>query len=149
MQDKPITDSDKQALRGMVSMGCASDVAAQTLGWTPEQLADTLRSDPAFALEVSQAKGKAHFHFVRSLHSASKDEKNWRAATWWLERRAQKQFGRNKNQVWTDADLVAFLDALTQIVVQSVHDPEDGQRLLAELGVLAQGTAHTTEAARK
>ncbi|QEG37834.1 hypothetical protein [Bythopirellula goksoeyrii] len=149
MEDKPITESDKRAIRTMVAMGCEITVAAQALGWNSEQLADELHSNPAFASEVEQAEGQAQFHFVRSLHSASKDEKHWRAATWWLERRAQKQFALRGSRAWTDAELVAFLDSLTTIIVKSVSNLEDRQQLLADLGSLAQGETHTSEGALK
>lgn len=145
MDDTPITDSERRALRAMVAVGCDRETAAKALGWTREQINEALQNDADFAREVLQAEGQAEFHHMRILHNAAKDEKHWRAATWWLEHRAKKDDGRVSLLQAIAAQLDEFVEQLVKIVQVEVKADEDRKRLLARLQELSRDEQPVTE----
>ncbi|TWU30218.1 hypothetical protein [Bythopirellula polymerisocia] len=139
MDDTQINDSDKRALRTMLFVGCDREMAAKVLGWTAEKLRKALESDTEFANELLQAEGQAEFHHMRVLHNAAKDEKHWRVAAWWLERRAKRRYGRRSQRDLTDTQLEDFIENLARIIQSEVTQDEDRQRLLEKMAEFLRG----------
>ena len=135
-QHGAITPTQQRALRAMVAMGCDHEMGAKALGVTPEELDDLLSRDPQFAQELWQAEGQAEFHHMRTLHAAAKDEKYWRAATWWLERRAKRYASRPRTPQLSPALLDQYLETLAEILLEEVRDPAVQRRVLARLADL-------------
>ncbi len=132
---------EKATLRAMAAMGCDREMAAKAVGWTISQLRQVLRDDPEFAQALLRAEGQAEFQRMRNLHSATKDDKNWRAATWWLERRAQNRYARRSRKL-TTAEIQELIDELVDIVFADVTREADRERLVISLATLALSLEH-------
>jgi hypothetical protein len=76
------------------------------------------------------------------LHDAANDQKNWRAATWWLERRADRRYGRRKSRNVTTEEIQEFIDELVELVFAEVTREHDRERLVTSLAALAYGWEH-------
>lgn len=133
---------EKATLRAMTAMGCDREMAAKGVGWTVGQLRHVLGDDPEFAQVLLRAEGQAELHRMRILHNATKDEKHWRAATWWLERRAQNRYARRISRSVTTVEIQEFIDELVDIVFAEVTREADRERLVTSLAALAHEWEH-------
>jgi len=86
--------------------------------------------DASFASEVRRAEGASELAHVRNVQNAAQDVKNWRASTWWLERRSPERFGRRSAGTVTTRQLNAFVAQLVSVVMDELRDATDRQRLI-------------------
>ncbi len=138
MEDSPITDNDRRTLRAIVAAGCDRDTAAKALRWTREQLEEAVRNDPQLAGEVLQSEAQAELYHMRNVQSAAKDEKHWRAATWWLDRKTKKEDGRVSLLRKFASLLEQFIERLIRIVQVEVKQEQDRLRLLDRVRELSR-----------
>lgn len=127
---------DKNTLRAMISTGCDREMAAKGVGWTMERLREILGDDPEFAEELLRAEGQAEYHRMRNLHNATKEEKHWRAATWWLERRARSRYAR-QSRALTTVEIQELVDEMVDMVFLDVTREADRERLVTSLAEFA------------
>jgi hypothetical protein len=118
---------------GMVFMGCDLDIAAHTVGWSEERLAEECQQGSQFAKELALREGSVELHHMRNVHKAAEDVKNWRASTWWLARRAAERRERKKGQAFTISEIQAFLEELVDLVFDAIAGEADRDRLIASL----------------
>lgn len=117
----------------MISIGCDRETACNYLGKTAEQLRQHLEHDLDFRSRLRRAEATPEFNHMRNLYNAAKEEKNWRASVWWLERRAPERYARRSPDALTTAQLRVFVEELAENIVGEVSDLNDRTRLLNRL----------------
>jgi len=121
----------------MLSMGCDRETACSALGVTVEQLQAAQQANPGFSRRMLKAEGRAEVHRMHVLHLATKDEKNWRAATWWLERRSRQRLDSRKSKSISTVELQKFIEGLADILYKAVTSEEDRERVVRRLSEVA------------
>jgi hypothetical protein len=126
-------DLRKTRILGMVFFGCDREIAAHSVGWSKGQLRVELKADEQFSLELARNEGLAELHHMKLVHKATEDEKNWRAATWWLDRRSKDRKERAGKRVITPDEITEFVEELVEIVFAEVKGETDRDRLAVAL----------------
>ncbi len=132
------TSEQKRECCLMISMGCDRETACNYLGKTAEELRYELRHDLAFRKQLLRAEATPEFNHMRNLYKAAQDEKHWRASVWWLERRAPERYARRPPGALTAPQLRQVIEELAETIVGEVNNPQDRQRLLARLVLIAE-----------
>jgi hypothetical protein len=132
-------ENEKVTLRTMVAMGCDREMAAKAVGWSTNELREELRNDPQYAKALLRAEGQSEFQRMRVLHDATSDQKNWRAAIWWLERRAERRYGRRRSRNVTSDEIQEFINEFIELVFAEISNEHDRERLVSGLAALAYG----------
>jgi hypothetical protein len=132
-QDAPENDLLKSRILGMVIVGCAREVAAHSVGWSEATLRRELETDEQFALDLARHEGLAELHHMKLVHKATEDEKNWRAATWWLDRRSKDRKERASKLVITSDEIAEFVEGLVELIFAEVKAEADRDRLAVAL----------------
>lgn len=127
------TDDEKRECCLMISIGCDRETACNYLGKTAEQLRAELRDCPEFFKELLRAEATPEFNHMRNLYNAAKEEKNWRASVWWMERRAPERFARRLPDTLSTTQLRNFVEELAETIINEINDSQDRTRLLAKL----------------
>jgi hypothetical protein len=122
-------DKQKSTILGMLAVGCPREVAAHCVGWSEKRLQTEMKQDEQFAHELARHEGGAELHHMKLVHKASKDEKNWRASTWWLDRRSRDRKDRANSRVVTTDELSEFVEDLIRIILAEVSVEVDRDRL--------------------
>jgi hypothetical protein len=122
-------DIEKSRVLGMVLVGCAREVAAHSVGWSEQQLRAELKADEQFALELVRNEGFAELHHMKLVRKATEDEKNWRASTWWLDRRAKDRKDRASKRVITPDEITDFIEEFVRTIITHVTVEADRERL--------------------
>jgi hypothetical protein len=125
--------TERGKILGMVFMGCEVDIAAHTVGWSEQRLADECHNYPEFAKELAEREGMVELHHMRNVHKAAEDVKNWRASSWWLTQRASERRRRKKGLAFTCDEILLFLEELVDIVFATIANDEDRDRLITRL----------------
>lgn len=126
-------EKDKGRVLGMVFMGCDAEVAARSVGWTEKQFAEQLARDPVFAQDLALNEGNAELHHMKTVHTAAKEPKNWRASAWWIARRTARRRDDKLAGAISISAIQQFLEDLVDIVFQEVTDEECCDRLVARV----------------
>ena len=132
------TDELKRECCLMISMGCDRETACNYLGKTAAELRAELQRDGAFCRQLLRAEATPEFSHMRNLYNAARDEKNWRASVWWLERRAPERYAKRAPESITAAQLRQVIEELTEAIGSEVNDPQDRRRVLARLVQIAE-----------
>jgi hypothetical protein len=127
----------------IVSVGCDRLAAAKYVGCSLADLRRAMQNVPQFAADVRRAEAAIEMTHMRNVQSAARDEKNWRASVWWLERRAPERYGRRDAGAVTAQQLEAFVAQLAAAVAEEVHDADDRQRLVTRLHRVAVSVTQT------
>lgn len=136
-----LTEEQKREALLILSIGCDRATAASYVGTSAASLEAATAEDRAFADAVARAEAAAEMAHMRNVQQAAKEEKNWRASVWWLERRLPDRYGRRNAESVTPGELKRFLAALAEAVAEEVSHPQDRERLLQRvrsLGVLEE-----------
>jgi hypothetical protein len=128
-----LTPEQKGQVFGILSVGCDRETAANFIGCSSADIGQAMRSDPAFAATVRRTEAAAEVNHMRNVQQAAKDEKNWRASVWWLERRSPDRFGSRSAGTVTTRNLKAFLEMLSGCLNEDVQNAEDRERILNRL----------------
>lgn len=128
-----LSDAQRQELRSILLLGCDRTTARNFLGLAPAQLREALAGDDGLAVLVARAEAAAELHHMRNVHGAAKDEKNWRASVWWLERRSPERFARRDAASWSPSELAEVLEELAAEIVAEIDDPDVRRRMVDRL----------------
>lgn len=93
----PGAQSNEMSARDVVAavrLGCDRATAARCAGWTMAQLDRRLAADEDFRREIERSEAVLELSHLRNVQAAAKDEKNWRASVWWLERSMPARYGK-------------------------------------------------------
>jgi hypothetical protein len=131
-----LTDEQKGQIYGILSVGCDRQTAANFVGCSLAAIRRAMQHDSAFAAEVCRAEAGAELSHMRTVQNAGKDEKNWRASVWWLERRAPERFGPRGPGVVTARQLKAFAEILADILQNDIADHDQRQHILGRLNAV-------------
>ncbi|MGI9457214.1 MAG: hypothetical protein ACR2NU_11680 [Aeoliella sp.] len=83
-----MTDQQQQEICSVASVGCPRETAAASVGVSVDQIEAEIQANPAFAARLHRAEAMIEITHMQNVRQASKEEKNWRASVWWLERSA-------------------------------------------------------------
>jgi predicted ATP-dependent protease len=128
-----LTAEQKGQIYGILSVGCDRETAANFIGRSLADIVRAMRQDADFSASVRRTEAAAELNHMRTVQNAAKDEKNWRAAVWWLERRSPERFGSRGAGTVTTRHLKAFLSFIGDCLNTDIHDATDRERVLARL----------------
>ena len=122
----------------VASLGCDRELIARYLGCEEIQLVDSLAHDEAFHKAWQRAHATAELSHIRNIQQAAKDEKNWRASVWWLERHVPVRYAKRSLGEVTRNELVKLIQTIAQKIASVVEQPDDQRRLLSKLTELTE-----------
>jgi hypothetical protein len=126
----PLSDEQKSQIRGILSVGCDRQTAADYVGCSLADIRRTMLEDGAFMADVRRAEAGIELMHMRNVQEAAEKKKDWRASVWWLEQRSPERFAR-KVGTMTARQLKAFTAMLLDIYREEVRDAADRERLIA------------------
>ena len=82
---------------------------------------------------MGRAEAGAELSHLRVVQEAAKDVKNWRASTWWLERRAPDRYGPRGAGVVTARQLKAYIAILANVIRGGDQGEMDAAQVITRL----------------
>ncbi|MDC0935867.1 hypothetical protein OAS39_06245, partial [Pirellulales bacterium] len=126
-----LNSDQKQKILQVVRFGCDRLTACDYVDCTPSELADAMTRDAEFQSEYRRAAATAEVNRMKVINEAADDVKNWRAATWWFERREQER----AEQGGVDASqLQPMVEQIESLIVECIDHLPTRRRLLTRLG---------------
>lgn len=133
-----LTESQQRDVLLIVGVGCDRSVAASYAGVDPRAIDATAEASGAFARELARAEANAELMHVQNIRQAAKDEKNWRASVWWLERVFPERYARKESGGVSPGDIQSLLQQVAEAIAESVQTSEERAALLRRIDSLAQ-----------
>jgi hypothetical protein len=132
MSDKlSLTPRQKEQVLSVLRMGCRRKTAIDFAGVDVAELDAEMQRDAAFARDVLQAEAVAEIQHMSRVQSAAKDDRNWRASAWWIER--QRQDTATTDASPTLQHVVELVERLAEVIVTVLVDEELRHALLERL----------------
>jgi hypothetical protein len=141
-----LTDEQRRSICTILSAGCDRETATNGVGCSLDELRREMTRNHEFAIEVRRAEAACELTHMQNVRSAAREDKNWRASVWWLERRAPERYGRRDAGVVTTRQLESFLSQLVSTITAEVHDDEDRVRLVARLQQIVESLEQMSDA---
>ncbi|TWT85580.1 hypothetical protein Pla123a_03870 [Posidoniimonas polymericola] len=131
-----LTEQQKQDLCNLAAVGCRRETAARFVGRTVAEIAEVTEADPEFAVRLCRAEATVELAHMRCVQQAIRDEKNYRAAIWWLENAAPEGYLRRTTDALSRAELNKLLAAIIAAIESEVARPEERDALAGRLSEL-------------
>ncbi len=136
---KPLLDDAKRReICAILAIGGTRRMAAHYVGCSVDTVGRAALRDPAFADQIRKAEVGSEILFLRNLRAACQDAKQWRAATWGLERFFPDRYGRRPPRTITRAALRQLLRHLGLEIASGFPSGADRQRIVARLDQLVR-----------
>lgn len=132
----PLDAKTKTGILAVVSLGATLETAARYFKREPREIVDEIAADAEFQRDFQQAREQAEVFFLKQVKSAAQDAKNWRAATWSLERLYPDRYGRLKADSVSVDELRALFERLRETIAAEFQEPADREKIEAKLDAL-------------
>ncbi len=110
-----------------IGLGLSRRMAARQVRCAHTTIARTAARDPLFALDLANAENEVDVESMRQIREAAKEQKNWRAAAWLLERRNPDEFGRRTAHSMSGDHVMELLaDVFSYIFPRLPEEEADG-----------------------
>ena len=133
-----LTEEQKHEATLVASLGCDRELIARYLGCDEIQIVETFARDETFRKAWHRAHATAELSHIRNIQQAAKEEKNWRASVWWLERHVPARYAKRSLGEVTRSELVKLIRNVAEKIASVVKQPEDQRRLLSKLTELTE-----------
>lgn len=137
-QSQILDELTQQKVCAVLALGCSRKTAADYLGCSPELIRSTARRRKEFAVQATKSEAICEISALTQLSKALKDERNWRAVIWLLERRFPDRYGLRAPRSASPRQVIEVMNQLIDVVAGEVHDAEDQRRVVARLQSLVQ-----------
>ena len=137
-----LTEEQQREAVLITSVGCDRETVAKYVGCTSAGLVEAMIGDAAFAASMLRAEASSELAHMRNVQQAGKDDKQWRASVWWLERRAPERYAKREIDAIGRRELVRLLGIVAAGIADVVTDVNDRKRVLERLQDLAESMAN-------
>jgi hypothetical protein len=127
----------RQKIIAMVANGSSRRIAAAYVGCATSTITRSAARDPDFAAELNRAEQNSEIIALRSLHSAARNGRYWRAAAWLLERKNPDDFAPRQPEVFTEPQLRQLFLRLMLFVADDMPEQKFAQ-VMRKLDVLVE-----------
>ena len=129
-----LDDQKQLEICELLQKGCSRAVAARIVGCELDEIRREAERNPSFRDLIQQAESKHEKQHLDHINDAAKENKNWRAAVWMLERRYPARYGPRKPGTLTTGQVVELLDRFAATIVEEIPDVELRERIMHRLG---------------
>lgn len=120
----------------MLRLGATRTMAATYARCHPATIRAEMRRDPSFANQIAQSELRSETSFLKVIHAAGKDPKQWRAAAWALERMYPERYARRKGNTLTEEQVQQLVAEMAEIVASELPITKYRQRIFNRLADL-------------
>ncbi len=132
-KQRTLTATQQDQVCGILAVGCDRETAANYAECTTADIHRTMERDVRFADRVRRTEGSTELTYMRTVHKAIEDPKNWRAAVWWLEMHAADRFKPRGAGEVSIAQLHEFLKVLSTIFCEEIQCETDRRRAIGRM----------------
>jgi hypothetical protein len=135
-----LDDLKKRDICVILSLGGTRQMAAQYAGCSVRTIRNTTKRDPFFADQLAKTEISPEVKFLKNIIDAAKEEKNWRAAAWALERMYPERYARRRPETIPVAQLRDVVEYLVEMAMEQAPDSRNPKTLRATLTKIAHET---------
>ncbi len=136
-----LDDEKRKMIIGILAVGGSRSMAARHVGCAVDTIARTARREPTFGMLLRKAEVDSDIQCLTNLHVALQDARQWRAATWTLERRRPTRFGRQPARSVALRQFRRQLARLRTRLLRAVPSADDRRQLSTQIKRLERSAA--------
>ena len=137
---KPISEIKQREILALLSVGCSRRTAARYVNCTQKAIDELAQANPDFAEKLRRAEANMEIESIKNMFNAAKQEKNWRASAWLLERKSPEEFLKKKPDVIPAGLLDTLLNRIVTLLIEECPAAVQRKGLLKKLDVIRMET---------
>ena len=137
---KPISEIKQREILALLSVGCSRRTAARYVNCTQKAIDELAQANPDFAEKLRKAEANLEIESIKNMFNAAKQEKNWRASAWLLERKSPQEFLKKKPDVIPAGLLDTLLNRIVTLLIEECPAAVQRKGLLKKLDVIRMET---------
>ena len=137
---KPISEIKQREILALLSVGCSRRTAARYVNCTQKAIDELAQNNPDFAEKLRRAEANMEIESIKNMFNAAKQEKNWRASAWLLERKSPEEFLKKKPDVIPAGLLDTLLNRIVTLLIEECPAAVQRKGLLKKLDVIRMET---------
>ena len=136
----PISEIKQREILALLSVGCSRRTAARYVNCTQKAIDELAQANPDFAEKLRKAEANLEIESIKNMFNAAKQEKNWRASAWLLERKSPEEFLKKKPDVIPAGLLDTLLNRIVTLLIEECPAAVQRKGLLKKLDVIRMET---------
>ena len=137
---KPISEIKQREILALLSVGCSRRTAARYVNCIQKAIDELAQTNPDFAEKLRRAEANLEIESIKNMFNAAKQEKNWRASAWLLERKSPQEFLKKKPDVIPAGLLDTLLNRIVTLLIEECPAAVQRKGLLKKLDVIRMET---------
>jgi hypothetical protein len=117
---KHLTKTQRSKITSILGLGLPRSMAGDYARCHVATIRAEMRRDPEFANQVIQAELRSESSFLKVIHKAGKDAKQWRAAAWALERLYPERYARRNENTLTEEQVHQLIAEIVEMVASEL-----------------------------
>lgn len=131
-----LSETKQRELLALLAVGCSRRTAARYVNCTQKAINDLARSNPEFAEKLRRAEANLEIESLKNVFNAAKQEKNWRASAWVLERKSPQEFLKKRPDVVPTDLLDTLLDRIVALLIDECPAAVKRKNFLQKLNAI-------------
>ncbi len=129
----PLNEQQQNRVCAILALGGTRKMAVEYAGCTKAQVQTECKNNPFFAERLRLSELRPEIELLRAMFTAATDPKQWRAATWTLERFYPRRYGKQRRDEISSKDLVSFIKRIEQVLEQEIADHATRRKIIEQL----------------
>lgn len=130
---RKLDESKKREICAIVAVGASRSTAARYVGCSVATIRRETHLDADFRERLLHHEALHEISQLKNIHTASHDNKNWRAAAWTLERIYPDRYQSRPPQTVSREQMINAMWELGRIIAEEVPDPSCKKAIWARL----------------
>ncbi len=142
---KPKLTEEKQAqICAILTVGGTRQMAADYVGCHVKTIQNTAKREPEFAARLRRSELAPEITLLKAIQTAVEDPKQWRTATWALERLYPARYRQRKPETLTPQQIAAVLEEFLTAITEVVPPKQYRRRIWDRIDSLSTEASGTT-----
>jgi predicted secreted protein len=129
----PLNEQQQSRVCAILALGGTRRMAVEYAGCTKAQVQAERQKNPFFAERLRLSELRPEIELLRTMFQAATDPKQWRAATWTLERFYPRRYGKQRRDEISSKDLVSFIKRIEAVLEQEIADHATRRKIIEQL----------------
>lgn len=133
---RKLTEEKQAQICAILTVGGTRQMAADYVGCHVKTIQNTAKREPEFATRLRRSELAPEITLLKAIQTAVEDPKQWRAATWALERLYPARYRQRKPETLSPQQIAVVLEEFLTAITEAIPPKKYRRRIWERIDTL-------------